>query len=497
MKILFGKNTQTIYDTAILLLADAKKLPSKAKTLDDSAKGHIAHTISNDSSFKAKYGQSLVVSLPKSAAYKRVLVMGTGAASELTDQKLRQLGGKLQIALKSVSADKAVYLYEEDNALAVEKFSLIAEGLLRRNYIFDRYKTKKKDDEPKSIIHSVTLDAESLSAVKKSVKEMEALVEGIDFTKDLVSMPPNDLYPESFAKIVEKELKPLGVKVTIIDEKKLLKMGAGAIMAVGQGSARQPRMVVLEYNGKGKASKAPDIALVGKGITFDTGGYNIKTSNMHWMQFDMGGAGIVSGVMKSLALAKSKKHVVAVLALAENMVSSNAYRPSDIIKSLSGQTVEILNTDAEGRLAMCDAMTYVQKEYKSKKLVDIATLTGACMVALGHEFGGVFTPDNAFWSKIETASNDTIDKAWRMPMTEAWDKEVKGSAADLKNLGDGPYAGASTAAAFLKHFIEKDVSWAHFDVAGVVWSFKDGDLSSKGATGYGVDLLYTLIEKNI
>ncbi|MAS87495.1 MAG: leucyl aminopeptidase [Micavibrio sp.] len=493
MKILFGKNAQISYDTAILFLTDIKKLPNKAKMLDDSVKGHISHTLSNDNGFKAKYGQSIIVPLPKSAAYKRVLIMGIGDVKEITDQKLRQLGGKLQVALKTASAEKALYLYEEDKVLAVEKFNLIAEGLLRRNYVFDRYKTKKKEDEAKADIHSVTLDAEELSAVKKGFKEVEALIGGVDFTRDLVSMPPNDLYPESFAKIVEKELKPLGVKVTIIDEKKLLKMGAGAIMAVGQGSARQPRMVVLEYNGKGKVSKTPDLAIVGKGITFDTGGYNIKTSNMHWMQFDMGGAGIVSGVMKSLALAKSKKHVVAVLALAENMVSSNAYRPSDIIKSLSGQTIEVLNTDAEGRLAMCDAMTYVQKEYKSKKLVDIATLTGACMVALGHEFGGVFTPDDAFWAKIDVASNDTADKAWRMPMTEAWDKEVKGSAADLKNLGDGAFAGASTAAAFLKNFVEKDVSWAHFDVAGVVWSFKDGDLYAKGATGYGVDLLYTLI----
>lgn len=497
MKILFGKNAQISYDTAILFLTDIKKLPNKAKMLDDSVKGHISHTLSNDNGFKAKYGQSIIVPLPKSAAYKRVLIMGVGDLKEITDQKLRQLGGKLQVALKTASAEKALYLYEEDKALAVEKFNLIAEGLLRRNYVFDRYKTKKKDDEVKADIHSVTLDAEELSTVKKGFKEVESLVAATTWTRDLIAMRANELYPESYAKLIEKTLKPLGVKVIIIDDKKLEKMGAGGIMNVGKGSDRKPRLVILEYNGKGKTSKTPDMAFVGKGITFDTGGNNMKVNwDLPYMFIDMGGSATVVGGIHMIASQKSKVHVVAAVPLAENMISGGAMRTSDIITMLNGQTVEVLNTDAEGRLVLADALTYIQREYKPKKVVDLATLTGACLMALGYEYAGLFSNNDEFAEQVKTVSKQTADAVWHLPMTDKWSKEMDGKASDLKNMGNNQWAGSAKAAHFLEKFIENDTPWVHLDVVGMVYSiFEGSDLFAKDeGTGYGVDLLYKLVD---
>lgn len=494
MDILFGKSSKKKYDTAIVFVADDIKLGARGKILDDAVEGTLAVSIKSAPKFKGKLGQTHVLPLGKGLPYKRVAVVGVGNTKELSDQKLRILGGKVYDALKSMGAVEVLMMPEEDGELAAEISNFVSEGIVRKSYFFDKYKTKKGDAEEETKLSAVTYDIDNAKALAVKFEATKNIINGMELTRNLVSEPPNALYPDSFAKIVEKELKPLGVKVKILDDKKLEKMGAGAITAVGKGSARKPRLAILEYNGLGKKSSKPSMGIVGKGITFDTGGYNVKTSNMHWMQFDMGGAGTVAGAMKAIALNKEKVHVVAALALAENMVSDEAYRPSDIITSLSGQTIEVLNTDAEGRLVMCDAMTYLQNEYKVETLVDVATLTGACMIALGNEYGGAFTPSDELWQKIETAGGESGDKVWRMPLDEAWDKEVKGAHADLKNLGDGSFAGASTAAAFLKAFVQEDVTWAHLDVAGVVWSFKPNDLWGKGATGYGVGMLQNLIK---
>ena len=495
MDILFGKTSKKKYDTALVFVAEDLKLGARGKILDDAVEGALVASIKNAPRFKGKLGQTHILPLGKGAHYKRVVVAGVGKAKELTDQKLRVLGGMLYDALKATGAVDVLMMPEEDGELAAGISNFVSEGVLRKSYFFDKYKGKKDDADEGAKLTSVTYDVDNSKALAAKFEATKNVIDGMELTRNLVSEPPNALYPDSFAKIVEKELKPLGVKVKVLDEKKLEKMGAGAIMAVGKGSARKPRLAILEYNGLGKKNSKPSMGIVGKGITFDTGGYNVKTSNMHWMQFDMGGAGTVAGAMKAIALNKEKVHVVAALALAENMISDEAYRPSDIITSLSGQTIEVLNTDAEGRLVMCDAMTYLQNEYKVETLVDVATLTGACMIALGNEYGGAFTPSDELWRKIETAGGESGDKVWRMPLDEAWDKEMKGAHADLKNLGDSSFAGASTAAAFLKAFVQEDVTWAHLDVAGVVWSFKPNDLWGKGATGYGVGMLQNLIKE--
>ena len=283
------------------------------------------------------------------------------------------------------------------------------------------------------------------------------------------------LYPENYAKKVEETLKPLGVKVALFDEKKLEKMGAGAILAVGQGSARKPYMVVMEYNGVGKSSKSPDLALVGKGVTFDTGGINIKSDTpafgIYDMKFDMGGSAAIVGAFQSLATRKVKVHVVAAIALAENSVSSTAYLPSDVITTMSGLTVEITNTDAEGRMVMCDAMTYLQDKYDVDTVIDIATLTGAVLVPLGTEYGAVFTDDDDLWSSLDTAGQNSFDKLWRLPLDPIWEKDVKSDIADLKNRPvGGPFGAASKAALFLKKFVKKGTRWAPF---GYSWTCMD------------------------
>ncbi len=499
MQIQFGKDKRKQFDTAVIALDDKKALSSQAKILDDSLEGLITHALDSREDFTGKYGQSLALTLPKGGDYKTVVLIGLGEPEKLCTDKIRVLGGKLWNALKGASAKRTVFLSQESvlSQSAVEQpLLLIAEGLQRRGYEFCKYKTKK-DDKPSSRPELVALECEDTAGYKKSYEAVSALIEGVNFAKELTSEPANVLYPESFAEIVEKELKPLGVKVKVLDEKKLEKMGAGGLINVGKGSSRPPRLVILEYNGIGKSSKAPETALVGKGITFDTGGYCLKPADsMSWMFFDMGGAGIVAGTMRALAQRGAKTHVVAALALAENMISGDAYRPSDIIKTLSGQTVEVVNTDAEGRLVLCDAMTYVQNEYKPKKMVDVATLTGAAMVALGTEYGGVFTQDEGFWADIEAAGKVSGDKLWRMPMDEVFSKEMESHIADLRNLGrESRFGGASTAAAFLERFVGPDVIWAHIDVAGTVWSFKDKELSSKGATGHGVAALTALLDK--
>lgn len=492
MKILFGSDSKTSYDTAVITVSDTKKLGAKADILDSTLDGFVGHVIQSTPHFKAEFGQTLTIPLPKKSAYRQVLVLGLGTPKDLDDSKARRLGGKLGVALNQANAKKVSYLFEDHSDVKPDLLLQIAEGLLRRNYHFGQYQTKK--DADKRTLESINFNSDAGKELNEQFLHIEKTVAGISLVKDLVTTPPNDLYPESFAAIVEKELKPLGVKVKIFDEKKLEKMGAGALLAVGKGSARPPRLVVLEYNGLGKDSKGPSFGMVGKGITFDTGGNNIKTSMMEEMKFDMGGAASVTGAMKILASQNAKVHVVAALAMAENMVSNNAYRPSDIITSLSGQTIEVLNTDAEGRLVMCDALTYIQETYGVKKIIDIATLTGAMMVALGLEYAGVFTNNDELFETISGAAKASGEKLWRMPLDPVWAEELKNAAADMQNISKSRWAGSATAAHFLQNFIKEDVAWAHFDIAGVVWANKANDLHGAGATGYGAALLAKLAE---
>jgi leucyl aminopeptidase len=330
------------------------------------------------------------------------------------------------------------------------------------------------------------------AAAKKAYGPMDKIADGVFFARDLVSEPGNVIYPETLAEQC-KELTKLGVKVEIFDEKKMAKLGMNALLGVGQGSVRESRMVVMSWNGAAK-SKQP-VAFVGKGVTFDTGGISLKPGpGMEEMKWDMGGSGTVIGLMKALAGRKAKVNVVGLVGLVENMPDGKAQRPGDIVKSMSGQTIEILNTDAEGRLVLADVLWYCQDKYKPQFIVDLATLTGAIIIGLGHEYAGMFANDDKLAEQLFAAGTATEEKVWRMPLHDNYDKKIKSDAADMKNIG-GRDAGSITAAQFLQRYVNK-TPWAHLDIAGVAWSKEAKPTVPKGATGFGVRLLDRFVADN-
>jgi leucyl aminopeptidase len=504
----FSKKPKAKTDTAVIFAdSKARLLPSGAD-LDKKAGGLISGAITTRD-FKGKAGDVLSVFLPKGSAFAQVLVVGLGDISKADIQAYETIGGKSLTALKAVSATSVSVLFdfEKNQDLKEEQAAAaFAAGLRLRNYNFDKYKTANKkaksgDSVKKSELKDITIVTAKSTESAKLYDSYEAEAQGVFLARNLVNEPANILYPESYAAIIQKELKPLGVQVEVIDEKKMTKLGFGAHLAVGQGSIRPPRVVIMRWNGTGAAAKAKSskskgpLAFVGKGVTFDTGGISIKpAAGMEEMIMDMGGSAAVVGLIKALAVRKAKVDVIGIVGLAENMPSDRSFRPGDIVTSLSGKTIDVLNTDAEGRLVLCDALTYVQNTYKPSMIVDLATLTGAIMVALGYEYAGVFANDDKLWDNLSAASRTSGEKIWRMPLDEAYRNEMKSSVADLQNLGNwGRYGGACSAAGFLEHFIEAGTPWAHIDIAGTAWIKTDKATTPKRATGYGVRLLYRLV----
>ena len=367
--------------------------------------------------------------------------------------------------------------------------SYLLHGFTLKSYEFNKYKTKKE-------IRLITLNIfgnKNKPSAKDQLK-FKALEEGIFYARDLVSEPGNILHPDEYAKRL-KSLKKHGLKVNIYDDKKLKKLGMNSLLGVGQGSIRGSYLVTMEWNGLKNNSKP--LAFVGKGVCFDTGGYSLKPAKfMEDMTYDMAGSATVVGLMKNLALKKAKINAVGVVGLVENMVSGNAQRPGDIVKSYSGKTIEILNTDAEGRLVLADALTYTEKKFKPKFIVDLATLTGAIIVSLGSEYAGLFSNNDKLSQQLLDAGDKVKEKLWRMPLHENFDKLINSKNADMQNINYVGGAGSTTAAQFLQRFILNKTPWAHLDIAGMAFSKYGGALNSGGATGYGVRLLNQLIEDN-
>ncbi len=361
-------------------------------------------------------------------------------------------------------------------------------GLKLKSYLFEKYKTKKS--KKNIFVHVTGKNPPS----KKDQIRFKAIEEGTFYTRDLVSEPGNILHPDEYA-IRLKSLKKHGLKINIYDEKKLKKLGMHTLLGVGQGSSRGSYLVSIEWNGLKDKSKP--LAFVGKGVCFDTGGISLKPAKfMEDMTYDMAGSAVVVGLMKSLALRKAKINAVGVVGLVENMPGGNAQRPGDIVKSYSGKTVEILNTDAEGRLVLADALTYTEEKYKPKFIVDLATLTGAIIVSLGSEYAGLFSNDDKLSNQLIDAGENVQEKVWRMPLNKNFDKLIDSKNADMQNINYVGGAGSTTAAQFLQRFILKKTPWAHLDIAGMAFSKYGGALNSSGATGYGVRLLNKLIEEN-
>ena len=360
-------------------------------------------------------------------------------------------------------------------------------GLKLKSYEFNIYKSKKN----KRLIFINVIGNKNKISAQKQIR-FKALEEGTFFARDLVSEPGNILHPDEYAKRISK-LKKDGLKINIYDEKKLKKLGMNALLGVGQGSIRGTYLVTMEWNGLKNNSKP--LAFVGKGVCFDTGGISLKPAKfMEDMTYDMAGSATVVGLMKNLALRKAKINAVGVVGLVENMPGGNAQRPGDIVKSYSGKTIEILNTDAEGRLVLADALTFTEKRFKPKFMVDLATLTGAIIVSLGSEYAGLFSNDDQLSKKLLEVSEKVDEKLWRMPLHKNFDKLIDSKNADMQNINYVGGAGSTTAAQFLQRFILNKTPWAHLDIAGMAFSKYGGALNSGGATGYGVRLLNQLIE---
>jgi len=479
----------------VIFAAKDKQLLASGLNLDNKAGGWIKHNIDNDVNFKGDNGQVTGFPMPMDSEYKRVIVVGLGDVSKLTLHDIENAGGKILIAARSANVEE---ICMEMNDFGNFNESIVAArisyGINLAAYEFNKYKSEPDEKDKNIKLAKVNLITKNFKEAYEAYEDLDSVVQGVYLARDLINECPNALYPSSFVKIIKDEFKDLDVSISVIDEKKMDKLGMGAILAVGKGSSpdRQPRMVVIKYNG-GNKKDAP-IAFVGKGVTFDTGGISLKPGpGMEDMKMDMGGAAGVIGLMKALAARNAKVNVIAAVGLAENMPSGEAYRPGDIITSYKGKTIEILNTDAEGRLVLADTLTYVQEKHKPHTIIDIATLTGSIMIGLGVEYCGAFSNDNELWNRIDSAGDITGEKYWRMPLDKSFRKEVESEIADLKNLG-GKFGGACTAAAFIENFIDEDVKWSHLDIAGVTLGKRAQTLSPKGGVGFSVRSLNQMVK---
>ena len=484
-------------DLTILLFFEDKIDQAYYEAFDDKCGGAISKILSNQKLFDAKFAKSRNITYVDGDDLKYITLIGLGKEDALKAYQLVEIGGKIIstancLRSKSVSVDTNIS-FKHFAPKEGQVGAFLACGAHLASYRFDKYKTGLKDED-KEVLSQLNIALSDVESAEKRYKEIEAIVAGIFLARDVISEPPNVLYPESYANIIASELSPLGVKVTILGESEMRELGMGALLGVGQGSAKESKLVVMEYYGAETKNEAP-VAFVGKGVTFDTGGISLKPStNMADMKYDMSGSAAVVGALKAIAMRRSKANVIGVVGLVENMPGGNAQRPGDVVKTMSGKTAEVLDTDAEGRLVLADALWYTQDKFKPKIMINLATLTGAITVALGSTYAGVFSNNDMLVENLTKTGNKVNEKLWRMPLHKDYDDMIKSDIADIANLGNvRGSAGSSTAAQFLQHFVN-DVHWAHLDIAAMAWEKKGTYITPKGAVGFGVRLLNQLVK---
>lgn len=483
MDIRFSNTCAETQDTLVLPVTTAGLADISAR-VPESLRAGIA-SAAQQARFEGAAGTSFETWATEGALTRRVLLVGAGNG----DAPGYERAGGAVVGRLLTSGTTSVYA--DLTGVGGEEAARFALGARLRAWRIDTYRTKLADRQRPTLAR-LTIAADGAAAAHWS--RLSAVAEGVAFTRSLVAEPANVIFPESFVERC-RTLADAGVTIEVLDERQMAELGMGALLGVGQGSARPPRLLAMRWKGEG-AADGPPVVLIGKGVTFDTGGISIKpAAGMEDMKWDMGGAGAVAGAMLALARRKAAVDVVGICALAENMPDGKAQRPGDVVTSLSGQTVEVINTDAEGRLVLCDAMTWAQRTYQPKVMVDLATLTGAMIVALGKEHGGMFANDHELARQLVDAGLAVNEKLWRFPLAEAYDKLIDSPIADMKNVGPRE-AGSITAAQFLQRFVEPGVRWAHLDIAGMVWSDKDSATWAKGATGYGVRLLEEFVAAN-
>ena len=465
------------YDRISIFIEQSKKLDRICSRVNKLTKGAIFKAISSKEFEKKSCGEVLTLSFPGALQAKYLDLVKWSKSVKPSDAR------KAGVNLAKKSKNSRILV-----CASAQKFSEeLIQGYLLRSYEFSNYKTIEDQG-----VAAVTLMLKSPNDFEKLLLETKAVVDGVFFTRDLVNEPANILNTVEFSNRL-KELSTLGLKVEIVEEKKLAELGMNALLGVGQGSANPSKVVVMSWKGSSESIKP--LALVGKGVVFDTGGISLKPAGgMEDMTMDMGGAGVVAGTMLSLAKRKAKANVVGLVGLVENMPSSTAQRPGDIVKSMKGDTIEVINTDAEGRLVLSDLLWYTQERFKPTGIIDLATLTGAIIVALGHENAGVFSNDDEFCNSFLKAANQENEGAWRMPLGPIYDKKLKSRLADMKNVG-GRDAGAITAAQFIQRFIKKDMPWIHIDIAGAAHTKSESPFAPAGATGWGVMSLNRLVSE--
>ncbi len=500
MKISFAKPDQPRSGAVIVGVWEETMLTPAARRLDEATGGAIMRALSAAPRFKGKKDELLPIVGPANLPVSRIVLAGLGKQDLANPRLFQHLGGNLVAHLNSAGEREATVAIDVGEGAPIDQTEAVAQlafGARLRAYRFDKYKTTQKPEQ-KASLDRLTVTTAAPGAAERVYEPLGRTASAVFFTRDLVSEPPNVIYPETLAAQAGT-LTDLGVAVEILDENELRKLGMNALLGVAQGSVRPPRVVVMEWHGGaagGSDNHGSPIAFIGKGVTFDTGGISIKpAAGMGDMKWDMAGSAVVIGLMQLLAARKAKVNAVGVIGLVENMPSGTAQRPGDIVTSMSGQTIEVLNTDAEGRLVLADALWYCQDRYKPRLMIDLATLTGAVVVALGNHCAGLFSNNDELADQLIAAGKAVGEEVWRLPLDESYDREIDSDAADVKNIGSGRAAGSILGAQFLQRFVN-DVPWAHLDIAGMAWSSKDTATVPKGATAFGVRLLDQFVARH-
>jgi leucyl aminopeptidase len=492
IEISFSKSAKVTGGLVVATGSLAEPISASARSMD--ASGQLDKAI-KVAGFTAKSRSTVDLLAPANSPADRIAIVGIGDPEKLTAHDWMRAGGKICTLIRK--ADKVTVLLGEGEVMSPEAVADMALGLLMRSYKFDSYKTKKSEDDDNGARNGtrkvkVVFQHDDAAACRKAFASRQAVAEGVTLARDLVNEPANILGPVEFAERA-KQLEALGMDVEILTEKEMKKLKMEALLGVSLGSVRPPRLAIMRW--QGAKPKDKPVAFVGKGVVFDTGGISIKpASGMEDMKGDMGGAAAVTGLMHTLAARKAKVNAIGIIGLVENMPDGAAQRPGDIVRSMSGQTIEIINTDAEGRLVLCDALTYCQEKYKPAVMINLATLTGAVLVALGQHHAGLFSNNDDLADALGKAGEVTQERVWRLPLGPDYDKLIDSKFADMKNTG-GRYAGSITAAQFLKRFVG-ETPWAHLDIAGTAMGSPATDINQSWASGFGVRLLDELVRAN-
>ena len=493
VKVSFVSTSVTKKDLVIVILDESMELGKNIASLDKEYNGIISSSV-NEKKLNKKKGSSLHLFANKGKNIQEILLYCVGDIKNYNIDKADRIGGSVFALISKTISNLTIYIEpnKKHKIIHEDLAARIVHGMQLRSYTFYKYKIKNKNKHNFALkeIEIITKDS---SLAKKYYAPLKSLEEGVYLTRNLVSEPANILTPKTLAEEAVK-LKALGIKVEVLKLAQIKRLKMGALLGVAMGSANEPRVVSMTWNGTKNRNSKPEVCFVGKGVTFDTGGISIKPSGgMQDMKWDMGGSGVVIGLMKALAGRKAKVNISAVVGLVENMPSGKAQRPGDVVIASSGHSIEVINTDAEGRLVLADAVTYAINKFKPKRLIDLATLTGAVIVSLGPQRAGLFSNNDELANNIFNSGEKTGEKVWRLPVGEEYDDDIKSDIADMHNVGSGRGAGATSGAKFIEQFVQ-NIPWAHLDIAGVTWAKSSSELYPAGGTAFGVRLLNTYVK---